>query len=164
MSYYVCMTGFNHLLFTNSFIVYWAPCCPSWAPCYPSSVENHLAVSGLTVRLPVWTWQQVCVKPVRKWGVRATWIFITTAPVYWLQCGGHTQVRLFGPPESTVNWPGRRREEGGSELIAHTGYPGSVCSRQLDRWRWLRMSHMLIWSIVKSKSTPLGPSWLIKPM
>ena len=23
------------------------------------------------------------------------------------------------PPESTVNWPGRRREEGGSELIAH---------------------------------------------
>ena len=79
----------------------------------------HLAVSGLTVRLPVWPWQQVCVKPVRKWGVRATWIFIVTSPVYWLQCGGHTQVRLFGPPESTVNWPGRRREEGGSELIAH---------------------------------------------
>ena len=26
---------------------------------------------------------------------------------------------MFGPPESTVNWPGRRREEGGSELIAH---------------------------------------------
>ena len=25
---------------------------------------------------------------------------------------------MFGPPESTVNWPGRRREEGGSELIA----------------------------------------------
>ena len=23
------------------------------------------------------------------------------------------------PPESTVNWPGRGREEGGSELIAH---------------------------------------------
>ena len=26
---------------------------------------------------------------------------------------------MFGPPESTVNWPGRRREEGGSEHIAH---------------------------------------------
>ena len=26
---------------------------------------------------------------------------------------------MFGPPESTVNWPGRRREEGGSELLAH---------------------------------------------
>ena len=80
---------------------------------------THLAVSGLTVRLPVWPWQQVCVKRVRKWGVRATWIFIMTSPVYWRQRGGHTQVRLFGPPESTVNWPGRRREEGGSELIAH---------------------------------------------
>ena len=79
----------------------------------------HLAVSGLTVRLPVWPWQQVCVKRVRKWGVRATWIFIMTSPVYWLQRGGHTQVRLFGPPESTVNWPGRRREEGGSEHIAY---------------------------------------------
>ena len=79
----------------------------------------HLAVSGLTVRLPVWPWQQVCVKRVRKWGVRATWIFIMTSLVYWLQRGGHTQVRLFGPPESTVNWPGRRREEGGSEHIAH---------------------------------------------
>ena len=33
--------------------------------------------------------------------------------------GGHTQVRLFGPHESTVNWPGRRREEEGSELLAH---------------------------------------------
>ena len=83
------------------------------------TVSRHLAVSGLTVRLPVWPWQQVCVKPVRKWGVRATWIFIMTSPVYWLQCGGHTQVRLFGPTESTVNWPGRRREEGGFELIAH---------------------------------------------
>ena len=81
--------------------------------------DTHLAVSGLTVRLPVWPWQQVCVKRVRKWGVRATWIFIMTSPVYWLQRGGHTQVRLFGPPESTVNWPGRRREEGGSEHIAH---------------------------------------------
>ena len=81
--------------------------------------DRHLAVSGLTVRLPVWPWQQVCVKRVRKWGVRATWIFIMTSPVYWLQRGGHTQVRLFGPPESTVNWPGRRREEGGSEHIAH---------------------------------------------
>ena len=80
---------------------------------------THLAVSGLTVRLPVWPWQQVCVKRVRKWGVRATWIFIMTSPVYWRQRGGHTQVRLFGPPESTVNWPGRRREEGGSEHIAH---------------------------------------------
>ena len=70
-------------------------------------------------------------------GVRATWIFIMTSPVYWLQCGGYTQVRLFGPPKSTVNWPGRRREEGGSELIAHTGYPGSAGSRQLDRWRCL---------------------------
>ena len=79
----------------------------------------HLAVSGLTVRLPVWPWQQVCVKRVRKWGVRATWIFIMTSLVYWLQRGGHTQVRLFGPPESTVNWPGRRREEVGSEHIAH---------------------------------------------
>ena len=79
----------------------------------------HLAVSGLTVRLPVWPWQQVCVKRVRKWGVQATWIFIMPSPVYWRQRGGHTQVRLFGPPESTVNWPGRRREEGGSELIAH---------------------------------------------
>ena len=83
------------------------------------TVCRHLAVSGLTVRLPVWPWQQVCVKRVRKWGVRATWIFIMTSPVYWLQRGGHTQVRLFGPPESTVNWPGRRREEGGSEHIAH---------------------------------------------
>ena len=82
-------------------------------------VNRHLAVSGLTVRLPVWPWQQVCVKPVGKWGVRATGIFIMTSPVYWLQRGGHTQVRLFGPPEATVNWPGRRREEGGSELIAH---------------------------------------------
>ena len=81
----------------------------------------HLAVSGLAVRLQVWPWQQVCLKPVQKWGVRATWIFIMTSPVYWLQCGGHTQVILFGPPESTVNWPGRRREEGGSELIAHMG-------------------------------------------
>ena len=81
--------------------------------------EPHLAVSGLTVRLPVWPWQQVCVKRVRKWGVRATWIFIMTSPVYWLLREGHTQVRLFGPPESTVNWPGRRREEGGSEHIAH---------------------------------------------
>ena len=44
---------------------------------------------------------------------------IMTSPVYWRQRGGHTQVGLFGPPESTVNWPGRRREEGGSELIAH---------------------------------------------
>ena len=42
-----------------------------------------------------------------------------TSPVYCLQRGGHTQVRLFGPPESTVNWPGRRREEGGSKRIAH---------------------------------------------
>ena len=41
-----------------------------------------------------------------------------TSSVYWLQRGGQTQVRLFGPPESTVNWPGRRREEGGSEHIA----------------------------------------------
>ena len=80
---------------------------------------SYLAVSGLTVRLPVWPWQQVCVKRVRKWGVRATWIFIMTSPVYWLQRGGHTQVKLFGPPESTVNWPWRRREEGGSEHIAH---------------------------------------------
>ena len=80
---------------------------------------KHLAVSGLTVRLPVWPWQQVCVKRVRKWGVRATWIFIMTSPVYWRQRGGHTHVRLFGPPESTVNWPGRRREEGGSKHIAH---------------------------------------------
>ena len=79
----------------------------------------HLPVSGLTVRLPVWPWQQVCGKRVRKWGVRAKWIFIMTSPVYWRQRGGHTQVRLFGSPESTVNWPGRRREEGGSELIAH---------------------------------------------
>ena len=96
----------------------------------------HLAVSGLTVRLPVWPWQQVCVKPVRKWGVRATWIFIMTSPVYWLQCGGHTQVRLFGPPESTVNWP--REEEGGGGFWTHStykGYPGSAGSRQLDRWR-----------------------------
>ena len=80
--------------------------------------NSHLAVSGLTVRLPVWPWQQVCVKRVRKWGVRATWIFIMTSSVYWLQRGGQTQVRLFGPPESTVNWPRRRREEGGSEHIA----------------------------------------------
>ena len=80
---------------------------------------EHLAVSGLTVRLPVWPWQQVCVKRVRKWGVRATWIFIMTSPVYWLQRGGHTQVGLLGPPESAVNWPGRRREVGGSEHIAH---------------------------------------------
>ena len=42
-----------------------------------------------------------------------------TSLVYWLQRGGHTQVRLIGPPESTVNWPGRRREEVGSEHIAH---------------------------------------------
>ena len=89
-------------------------CCVCW-----EATTEHLAVSGLTVRLPVWPWQQVCVKRVRKWGVRATWIFIMTSPVYWLQRGGHTQVRLFGPPESTVNWPGRRREEGGSEHIAH---------------------------------------------
>ena len=88
---------------------------------WPASLaqQYHLAVSGLTVRLPVWPWQQVCVKRVRKWGVRATWIFIMTSPVYWLQRGGHTQVRLFGPPESTVNWPGRRREEGDSKHIAH---------------------------------------------
>ena len=89
---------------------------PSLTTC---AVFAHLAVSGLTVRLPVWPWQQVCVKRVRKWGVRATWIFIMTSLVYWLQRGGHTQVRLFGPPESTVNWPGRRREEVGSEHITH---------------------------------------------
>ena len=53
---------------------------------------SHPAPSGQTVRLPVWPWQ-VCVRPVRKGGGRATWIFIMTSPVYWLLCGGHTQVR-----------------------------------------------------------------------
>ena len=42
-----------------------------------------------------------------KEGVRATWIFIMTSPVYWLLCGGHTQVRLSGLQELA-------REEGGS--------------------------------------------------
>ena len=118
--------------------------------------QAHLAVSGLTVRLPVWPWQQVCVKPVQKWGVRASWIFIMTSPVYWLQCGGHTQVRLFGPPESTVNWSGRRREEGGSELIAHIRViPSSlrhvICGTQshgltlychLPWYKYLRTNHI----------------------
>ena len=45
-------------------------------------------------------------------GVRASWIFIMTSPVYWLWYGGHTQVRLSGLQELG-------REEGGSELIAH---------------------------------------------
>ena len=64
-------------------------------------------------------------------GVRATWIFIMTSPVYWLYCGGHTQVRLFGLPELA-------REEGGSELIAHIrDIQESANSRQLDRWRWV---------------------------
>ena len=74
---------------------------------------GYPAQSGQTVRLPVWPWQQVCVWcRYEKEGVRATWIFIMTSPVYWLWYGGHTQVRLSGLQELG-------REEGGSELIAH---------------------------------------------
>ena len=65
-----------------------------------------------------------------KEGVRASWIFIMTSPVYWPWYGGHTQVRLFGLQELG-------REEGGSELIAHIrDIKESAGSRQLDRWRW----------------------------
>ena len=64
-----------------------------------------------------------------KEGVRATWIFIMTSPVYWLWCRDHTQVRLSGLQELG-------REEGVSELIAHIrDIKESAGSRQLDRWR-----------------------------
>ena len=64
-------------------------------------------------------------------GVRASWIFIMTSPVYWLWYGGHTQVRLSGLQELS-------REEGGSELIAHIrDIKEAAGSRQLDRWRWI---------------------------
>ena len=64
-------------------------------------------------------------------GVRASWIFIMTSPVYWLWYGGHTQVRLSGLQELG-------REEGGSILIAHIrDIKESAGSRQLDRWRWV---------------------------
>ena len=66
-----------------------------------------------------------------KEGVRASWIFIMTSPVYWLWYGGHTQVRLSDLQELG-------REEGGSELIAHIrDIKESAGSRQLDRWRWI---------------------------
>ena len=61
-------------------------------------------------------------------GVRASWIFIMTSPVYWLWYGGHTQVRLSGLQELG-------REEGGSILIAHIrDIKESAGSRQLDRY------------------------------
>ena len=91
--------------------IYYMSCCPSWAPCCPSNIQTvicffelllrynqptHPAQSGQTVRLPVWPWQQVCVRLVEKEGVRASWIFIMTSPVYWLWYGSHSQVRLSG--------------------------------------------------------------------
>ena len=64
-------------------------------------------------------------------GMRASWIFIMTSPVYWLWYGGHTQVRLSGLQDLG-------REEGGSILIAHIrDIKESAGSRKLDRWRWL---------------------------
>ena len=77
----------------------------------------------------VWPWQRVCPTAVRTGGVRTAWIFIMTSPVYWLQCGGHTQVRLSGLSKLA-------REEGGSVLIAHMrDIQESAGSRQLDKWR-----------------------------
>ena len=99
----------------------------AWAFWHCQSLSNsHLALSGLTIRPLVWPWQQVCLTDVR-----TTWIFIMTSPVYWLQCGGHTQVRLSGLSELA-------REEGGSVLIAHMrDIQEFASSRQLDRWKSL---------------------------
>ena len=81
-------------------------------------------------------------------GVRASWIFIMTSPVYWLWYGGHTQVRLSGLQELG-------REEGGSEIIAHIrDIKESAGSRQLDRWRWCLICSVFIHSNIQWYSSP----------
>ena len=93
----------------------------NFKPTLPSQVRPSDYQSDLDNRC-VW-------RRYEKEGVRATWIFIMTSPVYRLRCGGHTQVRLSGLQELG-------REEGGSELIAHIrDIQESAGSRQLDRWR-----------------------------
>ena len=94
---------------------------------------THLAASGLTVRPLVWLWQHVCLKAVRKWGVRATWIWRHRFTVWSVE--GHTHVNLSGLSELA-------REEGGRILIAHMrDIKESAGSKQLDKWRWVEQVH-----------------------
>ena len=89
-------------------------------------------------------------------GVRASWIFIMTSPVYWLWYGGHTQVRLSGLQELGG-------EEGGSILIAHIrDIKESAGSRLLDRWRWPAAALGLYPLIGEERSSVLQSLYIVK--
>ena len=99
---------------------------------------THLAVSGLTVRLPVWPWQQVCVKRVRKWGVASNMnIHYDVTGLLTAAWRSHSGQIVWA---AWINCQLAREEEGGGGFWTHstyTGYPGSAGGRQLDRWRWI---------------------------
>ena len=89
----------------------------------------HPAQSGQTVRLPVWPWQQVCVRLVRNGG-GASIMNIHYDVTGWLTV-------VWRSHSGQIVWPaGVGQGRGGSKHIAHIrDIKESAGSRQLDRWR-----------------------------
>ena len=123
---------------------------PSLIKC--NSRPDHSAQSSQTVRLPVWPWQQVCVRPVWNGGgasiMNIHYDVTGLLTVVWRSHSGQ------------IVWPagvgqgrGGGGGGGGSELTAHIrDIKESAGSRQLDRWRWTRWAFtlwpsLLNWSV-----------------
>ena len=99
---------------------------------------EHPAQSGQTVRLTVWPWQQVCVMPVRNGGgasiMNIHYDVTGLLTVVWRSHSGQ------------IVWPaGVGQGRGG--FWTHSTYTDikeSAGSRQLDRWRWLRVTALYL--------------------
>ena len=101
------------------FIAFWPKMCML------QHILTHLALSGLTVRLPVWPWQQVRLMAVRTGGGASN------MNIHYDVTGLLTVVwRSHSGQIVWAAWIGH----GGGGFWTHstyTLYPG-----QLDRWRW----------------------------
>ena len=99
--------------------------------------SNHLAVSGLTVRLPVWP--GVCEAGTKMRGASNMNILYDVTGLLTAAWRSHSGRIVWA---AWINCELAREEEGGGGFWTHstyTGYPGSAGGRQLDRWRWFKL-------------------------
>ena len=97
--------------------------------------RTHLAVSGLTVRLPVWPWQQVCEAGTKMRGASNMNIHYDVTGLLTAVWRSHSGQIVWA---AWINCELAREDEGGGGFWTHstyTGYPVSAGSKQLDRWR-----------------------------
>ena len=115
---------------------------------------SHLALSGQTVTLPVWPWQQVRLTVVRTGGgasnMNIHYDVIGLLTVVWRSHSGQIVCAA---------WIG----QGGGGFWTHSTYirdiQESAGSRQLDRWTWVLYAFRMIWLTFGNNS--LKTRWLM---